>query len=312
MNTLLTISGLDVANVTATDHARATRDELLSRSKRGTAITTPESAQRAAALLAEVKGFTRMIEVGRTEVKAPVLALGKKIDGVAAELVDDLEREATRISKLLGAWQAEQNQIAEEKKRAAYEEELRIRREAEEKERLAREESERQARAAREEEERRQREIQEKLERDQAELRAKEERARSEAGRRRAQLEREEAEKRAQVEAARLKAEAAAREGERLLREQEEAQRRADEERQRIIDTRVSVAAVIPPKPAGVATRAEIKFEVTNIQELYEAAPYLVSLSPNVSALKAALKGLQPGQHLPGVRHWVEQVSIIR
>lgn len=45
---------------------------------------------------------------------------------------------------------------------------------------------------------------------------------------------------------------------------------------------------------------------------LAKAAPYLVTMTENVAALKSALKGLQPGKNLPGVKHWTEAVTITR
>jgi hypothetical protein len=49
-----------------------------------------------------------------------------------------------------------------------------------------------------------------------------------------------------------------------------------------------------------------------DIVALYEAAPYLVTLTPNNAALKSALKGLQKGQSLPGVKHWEEAAVTVR
>jgi hypothetical protein len=268
MNASLVLSGLESTAITATTEARARRDELLVLARKGKAVNSPESATRAAALLTDLKGFTRMVEAGRSDVKAPVLDLGKRIDGLARELTADLEAEAGRISRLLGAYQAEENRKAEEARQRAYQEEQRIRREADEKERQAKEAAER----------------------EQRELAAKAERARTEGGRARAEAE------------ARLAQERADR----------EAQERADQERAAIVETRVAVAAATPAKPAGVATRPEVCYEVTDLTALYEAAPYLVTLTPNVSAIKAALKGLTGEQKLPGVKHWIEQRAIVR
>lgn len=80
---------------------------------------------------------------------------------------------------------------------------------------------------------------------------------------------------------------------------------------QKIVETRVAAAGKLPPAPAGIAARNEIKFEVTDIVALYEAAPFLVLLTPNTAALKAAIKGLTAGQSLPGVRHWTEARAIV-
>lgn len=91
-----------------------------------------------------------------------------------------------------------------------------------------------------------------------------------------------------------------------------EQEQRDYEAEQQVIANRLQAQSVVAPKPTGIATRKEIRFEVTDITALYESAPYLVSLTPNQAAIKSALKGLQPGQHLPGVKHWEEAITIVR
>lgn len=236
---LLIVTGLDAA-VTATSAARDRRDALLAKARRGTSVANSASAEKAGEVLKEIKTFTRAIEDARKEVKEPVIEVGKRIDGLARELVADLDAEATRISRLVGAWQAEQNRIADQKRREAWEEEQRIRDEANRKIQEAREHS------------------------------------RTEAS--------------FEKKADKIDAQAT----------------------QAIIDTRVAAAGTIAPKPAGLSTREEICFEVTDIQALYESAPFLVSLTPNTAAIKAAIKGLTGQQTLPGVRHWKEQKAIVR
>jgi len=265
---LLTLSGLDSAELTATSAARARRDELLAAARRGTIVTTKEGAEKAGAILKDLKAFSRLIEDARKTVKERPLALCRDIDALATKLTKDIEFEASRISRLLGAWQAEQDRLAEEARRKAWEEEQRIRREAEEKAK---------AEAAR-------------AEKEKAELEAKAARARS-------------PEKAAEW---------------RKKAEQREEQSRTDSAahvaatEQKIVETRVAAAAVAPEKPAGLATRQEICFKVTDITALYEAAPFLVTLQPNNAAIKAAIKGLAKGQTLPGVEFWTEAKAIVR
>jgi dTMP kinase len=268
MNQLITLSGIDHTALSATDAARVQRDSLLTLATGVGTVSSADQAARAAFVLKELKGFTREIESSRADVKAPVLEIGKKIDALAKDLTTKVDAEATRVSRVLGAWQAEQNRLAEEARRKAWEEEQRIREEAARKEREA-------------------------AEREQA---------------RQAELERKAAAARTEETAAkyRQQAEAAA------LRAHQEQERRDFVAEQAIVSTRVSAAALVPPKPAGVATREEIKFEVTDIIALYEAAAYLVSLEPNTAAIKAALKALTNGQHLPGVRHWKEALTVVR
>lgn len=268
MTDLILTTGLPAVTVSASNEARYSRDELLGEARQVLTVDSAESATAAAKTLTEIKAMTRSVVSGHKEAKAPVLDLGRQIDALMKELTSDLDAEVARISRVLGAYQAEQNRKIEEARQKAYEEEQRIRREAAEKERQA------------EEAARKQRE----------ELEAKETRARSAKG----------------AEKARLEQEAAAAKAEKERLERDAANEKA------IIAARTAHVATIAPKPAGVATRAEICFEVENITSLYEAAPYLVTLTVNAAALKAALKGLSGDQKLPGVKHWVEQRSIVR
>lgn len=268
MNTMLSLAGLDSAEIAASSEARKKRDQLLLLVQEHPVISSPETATTAAILLSDLKNFTRVIEAARVDVKGPVLDLAKRIDSLARELTGQLEEGATRLSHTLGAYQAEQNRKAEAARRAAWEEEQRIIREAQEAERLAAEQARKEA----------------------ADLAAKEQRARTEAGAARARMEAEIAAKRAE----------------------DEAQARADAARFAVIETRVTAAAAIPPKPAGTSIREELCFEIEDIVKLYESAPYLVTLTPNTAAIKNALKVLTPSQHLPGIRHWREQKAVVR
>jgi hypothetical protein len=142
-------------------------------------------------------------------------------------------------------------------------------------------------------------------------IREAQERERAEAAKAaaiQAELERKASVARNAENAAKYAAEAERR---RLQAEAAESARAAAAE-QAVIDTRVAAAAVAAPKAEGVSTRSVVKFEVTDIVALYEAAPFLVNLTPNTAAINNALKTLAAGQSLPGVRHWKENLSIVR
>ena len=123
----LILTGLKSVNIATTAEAKSIRDDLLARSRRGTRVDSAAGAERATALLKELKAFSRGIDATRREVKAPVSEIVTKIDGLAKELTAEVEAEAARISALLGAWQGEQDRMAEEKRRAAAAEADRIR-----------------------------------------------------------------------------------------------------------------------------------------------------------------------------------------
>ena len=278
-----------IESIRAIEAARVQRDELLTLARKGTSITTQEQAQRCAAFLKRIADFTRTIEDTRKAVKAPVLEVGKRIDGVAVELTRDLEIELKRISCLLGAFAAEQKRKEEEARRKAWEEQERLRLDAERREREAREEADKARRLA-----------EEKARAEQAELFAASERARSEKGR---------AAREAELKAAQEKAERDR--VERESRERDEAEKR----RQDALAAQAKAAqAVVPsaPKLSGISTGSNICFEVTDIVALYESHPMFVLLSPNNAAIKAALKTMPEGQGLPGVRHWREAKAVVR
>jgi len=139
------------------------------------AVTRKQDAIEACALIARVSNeeenalavsaqrmacdLKREVEKARKAAKAPVLALGKRIDAACEQFLADLAREELRIATLVGDYQqeilerqrAEQRRIAEEQakiERLRQEEEARIRREQEEAARLAREKLEAELRAA--------------------------------------------------------------------------------------------------------------------------------------------------------------------
>lgn len=126
----ITLRNAELVTASATQQAFDTRDGLAITIATIESVANATQAEHAAAVLKDVKRFTRLIEDSRRLVKAPVLELTKKIDGLAGELSDHLESESVRISKLLGIWQAEQNRLAEKAAREAQEKERQIREEA--------------------------------------------------------------------------------------------------------------------------------------------------------------------------------------
>ena len=219
-----------------------------------------------------------------------MLQRGKDIDTLADTLSGQVEAEEKRIGGMVAGWNAEQKRLAEEERQRKWEaeqavirESARIQREAEAK---AHAEQAERDRVAREE---------------QARLEAKANAAKSAKAKEAAAV----ALREAQERKAREDAEAA---------DRKVAEDKARDEAAFQAEAKATAArlAVIPATTAGVATRQEVCFEVEDITKLYEAAPYLVKLEPNTTALKAALKSLAPGQHLPGVRHWMEARSSVR
>lgn len=340
---IISLAGLGETQLSATDSARRERDALLAVASAIVNVDSLETANGAASALQSLKGFTRQIEDARAAVKAPVLELGKRIDGLARELTLELDSEATRIGKTLGAWQAEERRKEEEAQRKAREEEQRIWREAQEKERLERErlakEERDRAAAAKAEADRLAKiaaDAKAKADKALADAKAEEERARAAAAVAKSKKQKEEAAAalaKAEAEKAQATIASAKSEEDRLALEAQEEERKvalqieADERQQRaaadadkrreeagqeMVAARIAGNQIVAQKPAGVATREEVVFEVTDVVALYEAAPYLVTLEPNKAAIKSALKNLRPDQSLPGIKWWKEAKTHVR
>ena len=75
------------------------------------------AAEAQSALRHLIKG----IEESRKDAKAPVLEIGRQIDGVAKDYIEDVKAEESRIAQLLGAFQ-----IVERDKKIAAERQARI------------------------------------------------------------------------------------------------------------------------------------------------------------------------------------------
>lgn len=90
------------------------------------AIASVADLDAAAAALKITKALLKSVEDSRKEVKAPVLEVGKRIDSVAREYLASLEKEASRLSTLVGSYQEAKRMEAER----IREEEARKQREA--------------------------------------------------------------------------------------------------------------------------------------------------------------------------------------
>lgn len=131
MSTALTITGLQAAEIAIAPEARELRDKLLVEIRGVTAVADAFDADCAADVLKRATQLSRGIESDRSTVKAPVLALGKKIDALAKEITAELDGEIGRVSRVLGAYQLAEKQKAEAAERLARDEARRIQAEAE-------------------------------------------------------------------------------------------------------------------------------------------------------------------------------------
>lgn len=112
--------------VSVADEARTLRDLLLVDAGAVTTITDRLDADSAIAVLRQLNDFEKDIETQRESVKAPVLKIGREIDALAKELIADIHFHASRISRLCGAFEADERRKADEARRKAEMEAARI------------------------------------------------------------------------------------------------------------------------------------------------------------------------------------------
>lgn len=137
MSTALTITGLQSTEIAIAPEARELRDKILVEIREVTSVSDAFDADVAADVLKRATQLSRGIEADRTTVKAPVLALGKKIDALAKEITAELDGEISRVSRVLGTYQLAEKQKADAADRLARDEARRIQAEAEQQARKA-------------------------------------------------------------------------------------------------------------------------------------------------------------------------------
>ena len=115
--------------------AIAARDEAIENAHLVVTIRTQNQAVAGADALRGLRAITKAVESSRTTAKAPVLELGRRIDGAAKDFNASAEAEIARITAMLTAYEVEQRRIAAEAERKRFEEERR--RQAEEAARMA-------------------------------------------------------------------------------------------------------------------------------------------------------------------------------
>lgn len=128
---LIQISELANTEISLLPKAEKLRNQLLNQARTVETITDAFEADCAADVLKNISSAVKDMEATRKEVKAPVLELGRRIDGVAKEWLSDLEAEKKRINRTLGDYQAEQDRIRREAERREREAQEKARREAE-------------------------------------------------------------------------------------------------------------------------------------------------------------------------------------
>jgi dTMP kinase len=258
----------DGYQIAITPEAEKQKATIINAARAVVAVTDADSCDIAQSRLRSLASVRTAVESSRKQVKAPVIDLGKRIDGIAADFVAEVIAEEARLSGLVTEYAREQQRIKREAELAAEQERQRVERERHEAEMAAQREA---ARIERE------RQAAERAAHEAEIARLKAEAAQSEDGQRAAREAQEKAlaaqrEAEARAEAARRQAEADAA----AAREREGAARIAAAE------------AVAAPAPAGV--REEIDFDVEDILAFVAKFPQLCRIEPKRADVLAALK----------------------
>lgn len=313
--TAIVIAQTELVPQSSIAQALAHRDGLLARSRKGTVIRSAESAARAVALQRELSEYEKGIEALRKQAKAPLLERTAAIDALGKELTAEVAAEKQRIAGLVGAWNAEQERLAEEERKRK----IALQRDRANELRAfaatgvnvyqlplgdmpADKWEELLTRSKQEHEQR-------ETERREREAKAEQER--------KAEAERIAAAKAQNDAVAAAQAEADAKLAEQKRLEDAEALRlkQAADAKLAAQATRETVAAVAPAGPSrvvGTGTRTEVEYEITDVKAAYAHRPEWFELKPRDSVIKSALRAMEAGTEVPGVKFTKIAKAILR
>lgn len=126
MSSALIVSKLDQVAIDLNSKAVADQQVLIQSAKEITSVSDEFGQACAVDCLRDINCLLKLVEKSRTEVKAPVLDIGRKIDGLAKNFSNPLTVEVQRINKLVTAYQVAERQKAEALERARQAELARI------------------------------------------------------------------------------------------------------------------------------------------------------------------------------------------
>jgi len=121
MSDLITHPKINGVTIEIIAEAEQMKIEALMSSKGIQTVDDGFEATIAAEAQSALRHLIKGIEESRKDVKAPVLEIGRQIDGVAKDYIEDVKAEESRIAQLLGAFQ-----IVERDKKIAAERQARI------------------------------------------------------------------------------------------------------------------------------------------------------------------------------------------
>ena len=126
MNDLITQPKINGVAIEIVAEAEQMKIEALMSSKGIGSVTDGFEATIAAKAQSALRNLIKGIEESRKAAKAPVLDIGREIDGIAKDYIDEVKDEELRIAKLLGAFQKVERDKKIEAERQARVEEQKI------------------------------------------------------------------------------------------------------------------------------------------------------------------------------------------
>ena len=145
---LIIISGVSAVSLDITPEAESLKAAALNRSRGIVAVSDSETQEIAVDALSEIKSILKQLENSRNDIKRPVLDLGKRIDGKAAEYAKELTEESNRLHGAIQRHFRNEKEKADAELRMARALESKRRAKAEEEARIALEESRKAAKAS--------------------------------------------------------------------------------------------------------------------------------------------------------------------
>ena len=121
MSELITLPKINGVTIEIIAEAEQMKIQALMSSKGIETVDDGFEATIAAEAQSALRGLIKGIEESRKLAKTPVLEVGRQIDSVAKDYIEDVKAEESRIAKLLGAFQ-----IVERDKKLAAERQARI------------------------------------------------------------------------------------------------------------------------------------------------------------------------------------------
>jgi len=115
---LIEVSNIGDVSINATKRALEIKEGLLNDAESFTAVSSSFEAECCGEAMKSLHEFIKNVGKAHSEVKAPVLSVGRKIDALKKDLIEEAEAEKKRLGLLLGDYQAEERR----KKREAEEE----------------------------------------------------------------------------------------------------------------------------------------------------------------------------------------------